>query len=206
MTDERDEDGPVFDPEDLDITDDERVAELDEDRFVISADDDGPNVPEDATDRDTSTETDAPDETAEGSNTESDRDPQYATRPLTGEEVNRWLARSFADNGFRYGFDATLDFEGTVNRHRMVSNDVVTTFETLMLWYVRHVDEETAPEEVLGILLSEADVPVHYPVQSVRSMMDRYDLDPEDSIADLMAAVVDDGGLSFAARPPLSSR
>jgi hypothetical protein len=75
----------------------------------------------------------------------------------------------------------------------MVSNDVVTIFESLVLWYAQQIDSTTPVEEVLGILLMEANVPVKYPTASLQRVLESTDLDPDDSIADLASAIEDDG-------------
>ena len=52
----------------------------------------------------------------------------------------------------------------------MVSNDVVTVFESLVLWYGQQIDNTTPVEEVLGILLVEANAPVRYPATSLQHL------------------------------------
>lgn len=177
-------DGPVLDPEDLDLTDRDEVADLGEDRFLISSS--GPAA--DVSDHIRDVEP------------EPEPEPEASTdEPVVdAKAVSRWLAESMTDNGFDYGFDATLKFDGSVVRHRMVSNDVVTTFETLMLWYARQVGGDTPVEETLGILLAESDMPIKYPTRTLAGLLQQHDLSPEDSIADLIAAVDDAGGVSFS--------
>lgn len=171
-------DGPVIDPNELDITEDERVAELDDGRYVISATDEAPKVP-------------SPEETT----ARPTREP--ANRPaVDGTAVSRWLAESFQDDGFTHGFDATVKVDGTVNRHRMVSNDVTATFETLVLWYARQVAGSTPPEEALGLLLAESDLPVQFPTACLQRLLEDLDLGPQDSVADLLAAADDAGGFT----------
>ena len=177
-------DGPVLDPDDLDLTERDEVSELGEDRFLISSSGPATDVSDHISDSD-------PEPESEPSST---GDPAQ----VDAKAVSKWLAESMTDNGFDYGFDATLKFDGSVVRHRMVSNDVVTTFETLMLWYARQVGGDTPVEETLGILLAESDMPITYPTKSLGGLLHRHDLSREDSIADLIAAVDDAGGLSFS--------
>ncbi|MFC6723754.1 hypothetical protein ACFQE1_05045 [Halobium palmae] len=191
-------DGPVFDPDELDFTKHDEVSELGEDRFVVSADAATPpkNVP------DVAPET-APEPEPESSADDADADDPDGgdePEPVDAQAVSRWLAESMSNNGFDYGFDATLKFDGSVCRHRMVSNDVVTTFETLLLWYARQVGSDTPVEETLGILLAESDIPITYPPRTVRTLLDQHDVSPEDSVADLLASVEDDGGARLSTR------
>lgn len=167
----------VLSEDDLDITRDRRVRELTDDRFVISTGDSSAG-----SDGDSSAGSDA--DSAGGASG-------------AGEFVTERLAESFIDNGFEYGFDLTIDVEGEVNRHRVVSNDISATLETLLLWYARQTSDEFAPEEVLGILLASTDVPLRYPAQSVRDLVDHYGLSPEDSVGDLLAAVGREGALTI---------
>jgi hypothetical protein len=62
-----------------------------------------------------------------------------------------------------------------------------------MLWYGRQMDGSTPVEEVLGILLSESNVPVRYPPESIKALVRSTNLSPDDTIADLVEAVSDDG-------------
>ena len=177
------EEGRILSPEELDIGDDEHVTQLDEGRFVVSPD------------------------TREENETQQ-RQPQPAPKPqpdqsestpseLTQEEVHQWLRESFEGPGSRYGFDVTATFAGSVSQRRMASNDVVTIFESLILWYAQQIDNNTPVEEILGILLMEANVPIRYPPQSLQKLVQKTGLGPDDTIADLLAAVEDDDGVQL---------
>lgn len=111
---------------------------------------------------------------------------------LTEEAVHDWLRQSFERRNSTYAFDVTATFEGQVSQRRMASNDVVTVFESLLLWYAQQVDSNTPVEEILGILLTESNVPVQYPPKSIHKLVKSSGLEPEDSIADLLEAI-DDG-------------
>lgn len=165
----------VLTPDDLDIADDERVAEIEDGRYVISSTGDRPSVPEEIKDGDQTP--DSPD----------------ATTKHADEEIYAALRESVRAADARYGFDVTAKFGESVKRQELFSNDVVTTFENLLVWYSQHVGDDTPVEEALGILLVESTVPVRYPAGTVQSLVSAYDLEPDDSIEDLFKAVGDRG-------------
>jgi hypothetical protein len=194
------EEGPILSPDELDISDDEHVTQLDEGRFVVS--------PESRTGGSKSSTPDQPEpssEQPEPDELQSQPTPKPQPQPapeqtrneVTREEVHEWLRESFADGGSRYGFDVTGIFDGSVSQRRMASNDVVTIFESLVLWYAQQIDNDTPVEEVLGILLMESNVPVRYPPQSLKKLVKSTGLGPEDTIADLLAAVDEDDGVTL---------
>ena len=118
---------------------------------------------------------------------------------ITNENVSKFLAQSLANAGGDYGFDATLNVEGSVNRGRMTSDDIGETLETLLRWYARQTTDEVEPEHVLGIILAGSDLAVEYPVQSAYEVVKQHGLGPDDSISDLLAAVREAG--SFTVPP-----
>jgi hypothetical protein len=221
----RPEEGRILSPEELDISESEHVEQLDEDRFVVSPDarvdstpsdtrqgaSSGPErpqpdpepepdpEPDPAQARDPSHAQDSDPSHAQDSDPSHARDPEPEQRgtDLSQERVHRWLRESFVDNSSRYGFDVTATFDGSVNQRRMASNDVVTIFESLVLWYAQQVDSDTPVEEILGILLMEANVPVRYPPESLKHMVKSAGLGPEDTIADLLAAAEEKEGLEL---------
>jgi hypothetical protein len=101
------------------------------------------------------------------------------------------------ESNARYGFDVTAKFDGGVDQQKLVSNDIVTVFESLLLWYARQLDGSTPVEEVLGILLSQSNVPVRYPSSTVQDLVKSTNLGPDDTIADLIEAVDDEDGLEL---------
>jgi len=177
------EEGPILSPEELDIADDEHVTQLDEGRFVVS-----------------------PDARTEEQQSESrpPQNPQPESEPTTStveeldqERVHQWLRESFEGPGSRYGFDVTATFDGSVKQRRMASNDVVTIFESLILWYAQQIDNNTPVEEILGILLMEANAPIRYPPESLKKLVKETGLGPDDTIADLLAAVENKDGVQL---------
>jgi hypothetical protein len=196
------EDGPILSPDELDIADDEHVAEIDDGRYVVSPNEPIGDVPGQQNDESEPAGSGvAGDGRSTGrSDSQADRrthpEPQAGPDPepvVTEADVREWLTEQFEATDSRYGFDVTATFDGTVEQRRMVSNDVVTIFESLVLWYAQQIDSTTPVEEVLGILLMEANVPVRYPTASLQHVLESTDLEPDDSIADLASAIEDDG-------------
>ena len=227
-----DDDAPPADPDELDFTRDERVAEIDEGRYVVGTDgrpnvrgrgagadagaaddaapaDDGSaftaGEPKRPAEREPTTEDPAPAPSAgagaggqaggQGGSANAANAGTAGDSAVDAGAVSRWLASSFDDDGFRYGFDATLHAEGDTSRHRMVSNDVTATFDTLVSWFAMNAGREAAPAEALGLLLVAADTPVQYPEGALKRYVARKGLSPDDSIGDLLRAVEADGGL-----------
>lgn len=168
------EEGPVLVPEDLEIADDEHVTQLDDDRYVVSAQ--------------TRDASDSPSE---------DGSPSSTAVALDRETVHEWLTADLGDANSQYGFDVTARFGPDICQRRMVSNDVLTIFESLVIWYAQQIDADTPVEEVLGILLLESNVPVRYPVSGLREFVGSIDLEPDDAIADLLAVADERDGVQL---------
>jgi len=183
--------GKVLTEEELDLTRHDNVNELDDGRYVVSTGS-GPTSDEAA---------EARADAREARDLEApvdDPDPDPADSEITEMDVNAWLEDHFRSVDAQYGFHATAKFDDGVSRHQVVSNDVVTSFESLLIWYAQHVGGGTPVEDVLGILLAEANVSVRYPVRTLTGLLKRYDLDRDDSIDDLIDAVSDEQGVSLS--------
>ena len=179
------EDGKILSPEELDISEDEHVTQIDEGRYVVSSEvrADEPPVSSVAEDPDRD---------------DAQQAPQEAAAPeFTDSNVHEWLAEQLEESNARYGFDVTAKFDGGVDQQQLVSNDIVTVFESLLLWYARQLDGSTPVEDVLGILISQSNVPVRYPSSSIRELVGSTTLSPDDSIADLLEAVDERDGLEL---------
>jgi hypothetical protein len=170
--------GRILSPDELDIEESDHVEPLDEGRYVVSPDARGESV-RGAGDAGTQPQ---PDPTPEAA-------PEEPT--FSDAAVHEWLQDDLADTNSRYGFDVTAKFGNNVSQQQMVSNDIVTVFESLMLWYTRKIDGDTPVEEVLGILLSESNVPVKYPPESLERLVRSTGLTSEDTIGELIDAVED---------------
>jgi hypothetical protein len=180
------EDGKILSPEELDIGDDEHVTEIDEGRYVVS--------PNERTDDSYGNKPAMP---ASEPEPDPEPTPDRETPAFTDANVHEYLAEQMDDSNARYGFDVTAKFDGEVDQQQLASNDIVTVFESFMLWYGRQLDGSTAVEDVLGILLSESNVPVKYPPGTIKSLAQSSGLSPDDSIADLIEAVEQQDGAEF---------
>jgi len=180
--------GKVLTEEELDLTRHDNVDELDDGRYVVST---GGSTSDEATEaREQARDTREP---RDPSPDEADDDPE-----ISEMDVNAWLEDHFREIDAKYGFHATAKFDDGVSRHQVVSNDVVTSFESLLIWYAQHVGGGTPVEDVLGILLAESSVSVRYPVRTLTGLLKRYDLDRDDSIGDLIEAVSDEQAVELA--------
>ncbi len=220
----RADEGTILTPNELDITESEHVEEIDEGRFVVSPDArTGSDTPagDEAGQRGNPPSGGAGGRgTARSGNGQTDNQPpaggnagrggqgnrrQQNTQPsaqggrgqLSEEDVRRWLRQKYERSNSKYAFDVTAQFDGTVSQRRLASNDLITVFESLMLWYGQQVDSNMPVEEVLGILLMESNVPIRYPPESVETLIKSTGLGPDDTIADLLEAVQDDDGVKL---------
>ncbi|WP_251330205.1 DUF7500 family protein [Haloplanus pelagicus] len=181
--------GKVITEEELDLTRHDNVSELDDGRFLVST---GESMSDDAAQR-RADAIDAREERGGSEADDSDDEPE-----LSEMDVNRWLENHFRGIDAQYGFHATAKFDSGVSRHQVVSNDVVTSFESLLIWYAQHVGGGTPVEDVLGILLAESNVSVRYPVGTLTGLLKRYELDRSDSIGDLIEAVADEEAVALS--------
>lgn len=204
------DDGRVLAPDELEIADDEHVAEIEDGRYVVSPDDPIDDVSSVAQSSEQGPPTDKM-EPSEPDNGRAEKPEPQTREPfdkpertvpkddpsgspeLSQQRVHEWLSTELDESASRYGFDVTAKFDGPVEQRQMMSNDVVTIFESLILWYAQHIDSATPVEEVLGILLMESNVPIRYPPESIQRFVKSAGLSPDDTIADLIEAVGDDG-------------
>ena len=217
----RADEGAILSPNELDITDSEYVEEIDDGRFVVSPDartgkgqargSGGQPQGNSGGGRQQAGQEpgNAGGQQRGGGGNQEPNPRQSASRGgargrsrqpssgLTEQEVRQWLRRKYERSDSKYAFDVTAQFEGKVSQRRLASNDLITVFESLMLWYAQQVDGSMPVEEVLGILLMESNVPVRYPPESVRNLVRSTDLGPDDTIADLLEAVQNDDGVQL---------
>lgn len=199
----------VLSPEELDIAADENVAILDSGRYVVGASgppnedkveqvreeladaagtipDDGEADP-DANDGEDSVAAPAPE--ANGSGVSRDR--------IDGRRVKAWIDDQLASTDTRYAYRIAAKSGDRFGHQQLATDDVGTAFDALLLWYAQQLGDGTAIEEALGILLAESSIRVRYPTQRLHDYLEEHDIDPDDSIADLMYTVRDEDGLVF---------
>lgn len=164
-----DEEG-VVDPDDLDITKNEEVHELRDGQYVIATGDAADDFDLDELRAEAREASDA---------------PEFDPRAALVEHLESVSAAN--------GFVVAGRFDGEVDVHECVSNDLGAVFGELLTWYAANVDDDTPPSEVLGILCVAAGLQVRYPVRTVVDLLAAHDLSPEDSIADLVEAIRADG-------------
>jgi hypothetical protein len=120
-----------------------------------------------------------------------------ARGPVDSGAVKQFLEDDLKAASSRYGFHVTAKSEEAISHQQASSDDVATVFDSLLRWYAQQLTTETAVEDVLGILLTESNVRVRYSPSCLQSILEAYDLGPEDTIADLYEAVRDDRGMVF---------
>lgn len=179
------DEGAVLSPEELDISDEENVVELEEGRYVISPGSHEPKVPSGL---DASSEPSA-----------TGDEPGEPGDELTEADVHEWIESRLRDADSKYAFDATASFEGRISQKALFSNDVVTTFENLVVWYATHAGGDTPVEDVLGILLVESNLSIRFPAEALKRYAATQELDEDDSLEALFAAVRESGGIRFEA-------
>ncbi|USZ68136.1 hypothetical protein NGM10_15570 [Halorussus salilacus] len=183
-------------PDDLDIEEQDKVVALDQGRYVIGTDE-RPSVPESDADGGAAGDGEATASGEAAARAGGERGESARGGPADSAEIKRWLEDDLRGTSARYGFHISAKSEDAVGHQQMFSDDVGTVFDSLLRWYAQQLTTETAVEDVLGILLTESNVRVRYSPSCLQAILEAYDLDPDDTIADLFEAVQDDRGMVF---------
>lgn len=193
----------VLSPEELDIAADENVATLEAGRFVVGSD--GPPN-EDKVEKvrsrlagaveSTESEDESSDHESSASEGADAGSPTDGQR-ISGREVKSWIDQQLNASDSQYAYRIAAKSGDHISHQQLSSDDIGMTFDALLMWYAQQVGRGTAVEEVLGILLAESNIRVQYPTRRLLAYLDENDLGPNDSIADLLRSVQDDGGLVF---------
>lgn len=183
------DEGRILSPKELELEDKDGVEEIDEGRFVVSADGTDPELP-----------TELSVEGGEPVGEDSVDEERSARAEIDREAVRNWCEEQLEANACEYGFHVSMKAGDAVQHHALHSDDVTMAFNDLLLWWARTVDRDLPPGVVIGILLSDASVPVRYPTKALEEFLLAQGLSTEDTIGDLLAAVREDEEVVFPPR------
>jgi hypothetical protein len=186
------DDGRVLSPDELDIEEQDEVAAIGDDRYVIGAD----GEPEASGDSDADPAT-QPEPTGDGQ-AEVTTDPEQAEPAdpqITGRDVKEWLAEELESHDSDYAYHIAAKYGDDITHQQMATDDVGAAFDGLLVWYARQVAGSTPVDEALGILLGESSVQIRYPTARLIAFLEHNDLGPDDSIRDLVDTVSSQDGL-----------
>lgn len=179
MKDDSDDRKPVVAPEELELEESDHVVSLDNDRFLVS-----PSAIDSATEERVKSAAADPEEDApEVSGPASVSDPEAARDRLQH-------ALDASDASFGVEIIATTGDQGA--RHRIVTNDVSTAFEQLVVWYAQQVGAEVPVEEVISILLLESSLGRSIQTEALERVMSETGVSEEESIGKLLATLQSD--------------
>jgi hypothetical protein len=206
---DRTEGEDVLSPEELDIATDEHVAALGSGRYVVGSD--GPPN-EDKVEQvraelgaaitdDSTPEAEAADDERAADQESTSEQVSTPERPtIDGHQVKTWIDAQLEDSDTQYAYRIAAKSGDQVSHQQLASDDVGMAFDALLMWYAQQVGHGTPVEEVLGILLAESNIRVRYPTERLLAYVESHDLEPDDSIADLLRAVQSADGLVFPPR------
>jgi len=197
---DQDDDGRVLSPDELDIEEQDEVAAIGEDRYVI-----GPDGPPDASEEGGSGDTDGDaggDEPQQESGSEpaAGQQGEPATPPepqVTGRDVKEWLAEELESHDSTYAYHIATKYGDDISHQQLATDDVGAAFDGLLVWYARQLAGSTSIDRALGILLGESSVQVKYPTKRLIAYLEGNDLGPDDSIRELVETVDGQDGLKF---------
>lgn len=197
---DQDDDGRVLSPDELDIEEQDEVASIGEDRYVI-----GPDGPPDAP------EEGAADSDAGSGGGDANREPkqeattdQQSAEPaappepqVTGRDVKEWLSEELESHDSDYAYHIAAKYGDDISHQQLATDDVGAAFDGLLVWYARQLAGSTSIDRALGILLGESSVQVKYPTKRLIAYLEANDLGPDDSIRELVETVDDQDGMKF---------
>ncbi|OIB57643.1 DUF7500 family protein [Natrialba sp. SSL1] len=106
--------------------------------------------------------------------------PEHA-RSILADELERTDARLAVDIVSRFGNDTV--------RHRTASDDVVGTFDNLVLWYAQHVARKTPTMRTASLLFAKSEFAPELTETQLRKTAAKHGLDETDTIGDLRDAL-----------------
>ncbi|RKD95849.1 DUF7500 family protein [Halopiger aswanensis] len=199
-------------PDDLDFTESPYVDEIDDGRYVVSADRSPPNVPDEqkassqslpqtkgqSQSQAPASRSNAGRETAPATDADPNESAPAAADPHSGaagtgiqspEAARTLLANELERVDTRFAIDIVSRFGEDTVRHRMTSDDVVGTFNSLVFWYARHVSRNTPTNRAASLLLAKSDFTPELTETQVRTAMANHGLDESSSLAELLEAL-----------------
>lgn len=186
------DDGKVLSPQELDLEDKDGVEEIEDGRYVVSADGTEPELPtkltEDARDTEPTVDEQEPD------------DERAEPIELDRDAVRGWCTDQLEDTPCEYGYHVSMKAGDSIEHHALHSDDVTMAFNNLLVWYAQTVDRDLPPGAVLGILLSDASVSVRYPTKAFEEFLLAHGFSTDDTIGDLLATIRDDDEVVFPPR------
>ncbi|WP_090385296.1 DUF7500 family protein [Natronobacterium texcoconense] len=178
--------GGVLSPEDLDISESPYVDEISEGRYVVSADRTPPNVPGKGNDALPARQSEARDTRPERPG-RADQPAANSSQPVQSPEAARsLLADELERADTRYALDIVSRFGDDTVRHRMTSNDVLDTFNSLVFWFARNVARNTRTDRAVSLLFAKSDFDTELTTPQLQAALRKHDLDETDTIGNLL--------------------
>ncbi|WP_049925868.1 DUF7500 family protein [Halopiger goleimassiliensis] len=190
--------GGVLSPDELDFTESPHVAEVSDGRYVVSADKSPPSVPkrkEEPTTTQNAGGSPARPTRSQESAPEPDPEPaETSPAPQKGamrspEAARSLLASELERTEARYAMDIVSRLDGSTVRHRTTSDDVVGTFDSLVLWYAQHVAKNTGTQRTASLLLEKSEFSPVVSPEAVRRAAKENGLSRSSTIGDLLDAL-----------------
>ncbi|AHG00420.1 flagella cluster protein [Halostagnicola larsenii XH-48] len=176
--------GGVLSPDDLDISESPYVAEISDGRYVVSPNKSPPNVAQQES-LATQSQSGRPSRSRGGRNEPADRagtggqiQSPEAARSVLADELDRLESR--------YAIDLISQFDGNTIRHRTASDDVVGTFDNLVLWYAQSVSQNTPTTRAISLLLARSEFGAPLTETRLRNEIGKHGLTESNTIGDLL--------------------
>ncbi|CAM2926721.1 hypothetical protein PNP85_01750 [Halobacterium salinarum] len=190
---DQDDDDRVLSPDELAIEEQDEVAAIGEDRYVIGPDG-PPSAPADGAAEGGAPQREQPPQGDRGGGNTTEQPPEPQ---ITGRDVKEWLAEELDTHDSKYAYHIASKYGDDISHQQLATDDVGAAFDGLLVWYARQLAGSTSIDRALGILLGESSVQVKYPTKRLIAYLEANDLGPDDSIKDLVQTVDDDDGLKF---------
>ncbi|APW97385.1 flagella cluster protein [Halobiforma lacisalsi AJ5] len=116
--------------------------------------------------------------------------PRRQHQPVQSPETARSILADELDRvDARYAVDIVSRFGDETVRHRMTSDDVLDTFNSLVFWYARNVARDTRTDRAASLLFAKSDFDAPLSEPQLRAALREHDLDESSSIGELLEAL-----------------